>query len=132
MQRGEKRKARATRIRARLGLQVATAMKNTRNRALSFFLITCCAWLSSCSQKAKDDCAKNIGQTIRQGDSIEEAQSKLKDCGFKITLDPKKSILYGDKVNEGIPVSERIQVMIQFDSSKKVTGVQTTDGFIGP
>jgi hypothetical protein len=121
-----------TNNRARLGLQVATSMKNTRNRALLFFLITSFAWLSSCGQKAKDDCAKNIGQAIRQGDSIEEAQSKLKDCGFKVTLDTKKSTLYGDKVKEGIPVSERTEVVIQYDSNKKVTEVQIGGGLIGP
>jgi hypothetical protein len=107
-------------------------MKNTRNCALLLSLVICYAWLSSCGQKAKDDCTKNIAQAIRQGDSVEEAQSKLKDCGFKITLDTKKSILYGDKVTEGIPVAERTQVLIRFDSNKRVADVQISDGFIGP
>ncbi len=73
-----------------------------------------------------------MAQTIRQGDSVEEAQSKLKGCGFKITIDIKKSVLYGDKVIEGIPVVERTQVLIQFDSNKKVTEVQVNSGLIGP
>jgi hypothetical protein len=107
-------------------------MKNMRNRALLVSLVACCACLSSCGQKTKDDCAKHIGQMIRRGDSIEEAQSKLKDCGFKITIDTKKSALYADKVKEGIPVSERTLVVIQFDSNKKVTEVQTGGGLIGP
>jgi hypothetical protein len=107
-------------------------MKNPRNRALLFSLVTCCAWLSSCAQTAKDDCAKHIAQTIRQGDSVEEAQSKLKDCAFKITLDTKKSVLYGDKVTEGIPVAERTEVLIRFDSDTKVTEVQIGGGLIGP
>ena len=107
-------------------------MKNPRNLAVLFSLATCCAWLPSCGQRTEDDCAKRIGQTIRRGDSIEAAQSKLKDCGFKVTLDTKKSVLYGDKVKEGIPISERTQVVIQFDSNRKVTEVQTGGGFIGP
>jgi hypothetical protein len=107
-------------------------MKNPRNLAVLFSLVACCAWLSSCGRKTEDECAKHIGQTIRRGDSIEEAQSKLKDCGFKVTLDTKKSVLYGDKVKEGIPISERTLVVIQFDSDKKVTEVQTGGGLIGP
>ncbi len=122
----------APNIRARPGLQVATAMKNTRTCPFLLAVIACCLWLSSCRQTAKDDCTKHIGQTIRQGDSVEEAQSKLKGCGFKTTLDPKKSMLYGDKVIEGTPVAERTEVVVRFDSNKKVTQVEVGGGLIGP
>src|SRR5579862_4726186 len=87
----------------------------------------------SCSQKSKDECAKHIGQTIHQGDSIAEAQSKLKDCGFKTSLDRKNFTLYGDKRTEQTPpVFERTQVVIRFDSDDRVTDVQVGGGLIGP
>ena len=104
-------------------------MKNRSNPLL--LGMVCFASLLSCGHHS-DDCTEHIGQTIHRGDSVEEAQSKLKDCGFKTTLDTEKSTLYGDKLEEGIPISKRTQVEIRFDPKKRVTEVTVGGGFIGP
>ncbi len=47
-------------------------------------------------------------------------------------MDPAKETLYGDKVIEGSPVSERTQVLINLDSENRVATVRVTTGLIGP
>jgi hypothetical protein len=88
-------------------LQIAAAMSNTKTHALVFVLTLFWVWPSSCGEKTKEDCAKHIEEKIRQGASLEVAQAKLKECGFKTTSEPAKNILYAEKVVEGKPVSER-------------------------
>ena len=105
-------------------------MNDKKNGALLLCLPLCGAWLSSCSQKK--DCATTIQEDIRSGVSVEVAETKLKECGFKTTYDPAKNMLYGDKVKEGSPVAERTQVVITIDSEKKVTRVVASRGLIGP
>ncbi len=56
----------------------------------------------------------------------------LKKCGFKTTMDTTKKTLYGDKVVEGSPISERTQVLIKLDSDNRVASVSVTTGLIGP
>jgi hypothetical protein len=92
----------------------------------------CSVWLSSCGERTKEDCAKHLGDRIRQGTSLEVAQAKLKECGFKTTLDSAKNILYADKIVEGKPVSERTQVVIKLDSDERVVDVRISSGLIAP
>jgi hypothetical protein len=106
-------------------------MNNAKTYALLFLLLNCFTWLSSCSNRAKKDCAKQLAE-IHKGVSLEVAQSRLKECGFKTTFDPEKGILYGDRMKEGNPISERTQVMVKVDSGKNVTEVSVARGFIGP
>jgi hypothetical protein len=75
---------------------------------------------------------KKIKEEIHPGLSLEIAEANLKKCGFKTTVDPAKNTLYGDKVVEGNPISERTQVTINLDSDKKVATVKVTTGLIGP
>jgi hypothetical protein len=107
-------------------------MNNTKTHPLLFVLMLCLAWLSSCGEKTKDDCAKHIEEKIRQGASLEIAQAKLKECGFKIILDPAKNTLYADRMVEGNPVSERTQVIIKLDSNMRVVEVRVSSGLIAP
>jgi hypothetical protein len=108
-------------------------MKKTKTHALSLFLMLCWAWLSSCGDKSKEDCAEHIGEKIRKGVSLEVAQSKLKECGFKTSLDPAKKTLYADKlVDAGAPVWRRTQVNIKLDSDNRVKEVVLSGGLIGP
>jgi hypothetical protein len=74
----------------------------------------------------------HIAETIHQGVALEVAQSKLKECGFKTTLDPVKNILYADFVNAKRPVAMRTQVIVRFDSNRSVTEVRVSTGLIGP
>jgi hypothetical protein len=107
-------------------------MNNTKTHPLLFVLMLCSLWLSSCGEKTKEDCAKHIEEKIRKGASFEVAQAKLKECGFKTTLEPAKNIVYADKVVEGKPVSERTQVIIRLDSDRRVVDVRVSTGLIAP
>lgn len=106
-------------------------MSKTRTHALSLFLVLCWAWLSSYGEKTKEDCTKRIKEKIRQGVSLEVAQSKLRECGFKTSLDPAKRTLYADRLVEGAPISERTQVEIKLDSGNRVKEVVISSGLIG-
>jgi hypothetical protein len=107
-------------------------MNNTKSHPLLFVVMLGLALLSSCGEKTKEDCAKHIGEKIRQGTSFEVAQANLKECGFKTTLDPAKKILYANKVMEGNPVSERTQVIIKLDSNERVVEVRVSTGLVAP
>ncbi|HLZ92011.1 MAG TPA: hypothetical protein VKQ28_09870 [Candidatus Acidoferrum sp.] len=43
-----------------------------------------------------------------------------------------KKTLYGDKVVQGTPISERTQVLIKLDSDDKVATVEVTTSLTGP
>ena len=90
------------------------------------------------SKTTKEDCAKHLRENIPPGTSLEVVQARLKECGFKTTLDPvvtrdpAKNTLYADMTIEGNPVSERITVIIGLDSDKRVVEVSVSGGLIGP
>ena len=88
--------------------------------------------LSACSRTAEQDCQKHWRVDIHPGVSLEIAESNLKKCGFKTTLDRTKGTLYGDKIVEGIPISKRTQVLVNLDSRDKVVNVKVSRGLIGP
>ncbi len=75
-------------------------------------------------------CEKHIKEEIHAGMLSEMAVTVLKKCGFKITADPAKKTLCGDKRVEGSLVVERTQVLINLDSDDRVATVTT--GLIGP
>jgi hypothetical protein len=95
-------------------------------------LIGIAAWQSSCKTGPQQDCARKIKEEIHPGLPLEIAEANLKKCGFKTTVDPAANTLYGDKVVEDNPISERTQVTINLDSDKKVATVKVTTGLIGP
>lgn len=107
-------------------------MSKTKTHALSLLVILTLAWLSSCGEKAKEDCAEHIRETIRQGTPLQVAQDRLKQCGFRTTLDQTKSILYADRMKEGKPVSKRTQVIVKLDSERRVVEVRVSSGLIAP
>lgn len=90
------------------------------------------AFQGSCGTRPAEDCAKRIKTEIRLGLSLEQAEAALRKCGFKIVTDPANRTLYGDKLVEGIPISERTQVSVTLNSENKVTKVFVTTGLIGP
>jgi hypothetical protein len=90
------------------------------------------AWQVSCSSAPRQGCEKHIKEKIQPGVPLKAAESELKNCGFKITVDASAKTLYGDKVVQGVPVSERTQVLIKLDSSNKVAEANVTSGLIGP
>jgi hypothetical protein len=87
---------------------------------------------SSCGNRQDRECEKHITEKIRVGVPLERAEAALKKCGFKTTTDPAKRTLYGNKVVEGNPVSERTQVLISLDSENRVATINVTTGLIGP
>jgi hypothetical protein len=89
-------------------------------------------WQSACGGKSEQDCEKHIRNEIQPGLPLEIAEAKLRKCGFKTTLDPTKKILYGNKLVEGVPISERRQVLINLDSDNKVASVTVSTGLVGP
>ena len=97
-----------------------------------FLFIAVVTSQSSCNTARKDDCGKHIAERIKPGLPLDLAESELKRCAFKITLDPTKKTLYGDKVVEGKPISERTQVLIRLDSNNKVVSINVSTGLIGP
>jgi hypothetical protein len=104
----------------------------TNKFAKIVFLIGTTLCQSSCRRGTREDCAKHIKDEIHTGMSVETAKEDLEKCGFKVTTDPAKKALYGDKLVEGIPISERTQVLIQVDSDNRVASVNVTTGLIGP
>lgn len=66
------------------------------------------------------------------GVPLETAETLLKRCGFKTTLDATKNTLYGDKVVKGTPIAERTQVLVHLDSHNRVAAVTVTKGLIAP
>lgn len=96
------------------------------------FLIGIVAAQSSCGTGRQRDCEKRIKEEIHPGVPLEITEADLKKCGFKTTMDPAKKTLYGDKVVESSPASERTQVLINLDSDKRVVAVSVTTGLIGP
>src|SRR5260370_41584809 len=105
-------------------------MKNKLTKML--VVIGIVTWQSSCSRGRQEDCAKNIKEESHPGLPMEIAEADLKKCGFKTTMDTTKKTLYGDKVVEGSPISERTQVLIKLDSDNRVASVSVTTGLIGP
>ncbi len=103
-----------------------------RNATMVFFLVGIVASQSSCGTGRQRDCEKHIREEIHPGVPLEIAEADLKKCGFKTTLDPVKKTLYGNKVVEGSPVSERTQVLINLGSENRVATVSVTTGLIGP
>ena len=97
-----------------------------------FFLIGIVACQSSCGTGRQRDCEKHVKEELQPGVSLEIAEATLKKCGFKTTVDPVNKTLYGDKRDEGSPVVERAQVLINLDSDNRVTTVTLTTGLIGP
>jgi len=97
-----------------------------------FFLVGIVASQSSCGTGRQRDCEKHIREEIHPGVPLEIAEAALKKCGFKTTIDPAKKTLYGDKLVERNPVSERTQVSVNLDSNNRVTTVSVTAGLIGP
>jgi len=97
-----------------------------------FVLVGIVAVQSSCGTGQQRDCEKRIKEEVHVGVSVEIAEAALKKCGFKTTIDPAKKTLYGDKVVEGSPVSERTQVLIKLDSDNRVASVSVSTGLIGP
>ena len=97
-----------------------------------FFLIGIVASQSSCGSGRQRGCEKRIREEIHPGAPLKTAEAALKKCGFETTIDPAKKTLYGDKLVEGDPVSERTQVLINLDSDGRVTTVIVTTGLIGP
>lgn len=87
--------------------------------------------LTSWGDIPQRDCEKHIKEEIHPGTSLEIAEATLKECGFKMTVDPAKKTLYGDK-RVGSLVEERAQVLINLDSGDKVATVTVTTGLIGP
>jgi hypothetical protein len=78
-----------------------------------FFLIGVIVWLSGCGT-GRQDCTKQIKEEIHPGLSSGIAETDLKKCGFKTTMDPAKKTFYGDKrVGHGL-VSDRTQVLINW------------------
>jgi hypothetical protein len=95
-------------------------------------LIWIAAWQISCGTARQSSCEKHIKEKVVAGMPSEVAVAALKQCGFKMTMDPIKKTLYGDKVVEGVPVSERTQVLINLNSDNKVGSVSVSTGLIGP
>ncbi len=96
---------------------------------LFVLLVALTSWWGNIHQR---NCEKHIKEEIHPGVPAEIAEADLKKCGFKTTMDPAKETLYGDKVIEGSPVSERTQVLINLDSENRVATVRVTTGLIGP
>jgi|SRR5579863_1823043 len=94
---------------------------------IAFFVLQ-----ASCGWKPAGDCTKHIKAEIPLGLPAEQAKTALRKCGFKIVADPVSKTLYGDKLVEGIPVSERTQVTVTLDSENKVAKVFVTTGLVGP
>jgi hypothetical protein len=88
--------------------------------------------MSACRSAPHQECTKQIKEQIKPGLSKELAESELQKCGFKTVWDPTKKTLYGDKTVDGIPVSERTQVLVNLDSSNRVVDVMVSSGLIGP
>jgi hypothetical protein len=103
-----------------------------RNATRIFFLIGIVAAQSSCNTGRQRECEKHIKEEIHPGVPLEIAEAGLKRCGFKTTIDPVKKTLYGNKVGEGSPVSERTQVLINLDLENRVATVSVSTGLIGP
>jgi hypothetical protein len=103
-----------------------------KNATRILFFTTIVALQSSCSAGRKQGCEKHIKEEINTGVPADIAEADLKKCGFKTSMDPAKKTLYGDKVVEGSPVSERTQVLINLDSENRVATVRVTTGLIGP
>ncbi len=97
-----------------------------------FLIVAAFAWQSSCSTGAREDCSKHIKEKILPGSSLKLAESELQKCGFKTTTDSVKRTLYGDKVVQGTPISERTQVLVKLDSDDKVAAVDVTTSLTGP
>ena len=100
--------------------------------ATRIFLIGIVAVQSSCGAGRQRECEKDIEEEIHPGVPLEIAEGGLKKCGFKTTMNPVKKTLYGNKVVEGSPVSERTQVLINLGSENRVATVSVTTGLIGP
>jgi len=96
------------------------------------FLILAAITQSSCNSGTRQDCAKHIKEKILPGASVRVAEAELQKCGFKTTTDSVKKTLYGDKVVQGTPISERTQVLIKLDSDDKVATVEVTTSLTGP
>jgi hypothetical protein len=64
--------------------------------------------------------------------TFDPEKEQAPQCGFKTTMDPAKKTLYGDKLVQGNPVSERTQVLINLDSDNRVATVTVSTGLIGP
>ena len=77
-------------------------------------------------------CEEHIKDEIHPGTSLEIAELALKECGFIMTVDSVKKILYGHKLITGIVVTERTQVVINLDSGNRVTTVSVTTELVGP
>jgi hypothetical protein len=78
---------------------------------------------AACGRKPAKDCAKHIRTEIWLGFPAEQAETAHRKCGFRIVAEPASKIWYGDKLVEGIPVSERTQVTVTLDSENKVSKV---------
>jgi hypothetical protein len=103
-----------------------------RNIAYALFLIGTVIWQFSCHSAPPHGCEKHIREKMQPGMSVDAARSELKKCGFKVTLDPAAKTMYGDKVVEGSPISERTQVLVKLGSDDRVASVDITAGLIGP
>jgi hypothetical protein len=110
----------------------STPIRPSMKYARKLFLILVAITQSSCNSGARQDCAKHVKEKILPGSSVGAAEAELQKCGFKTTTDPVKKTLYGDKVVQGTPVSERTQVLIKLDSDDKVATVEVTTSLTGP
>jgi hypothetical protein len=103
-----------------------------RNATMILVFIGVVASQSSCGTGRQRDCEKHIREEIHPGVPLGIADAALKKCGFKTTIDLAKKTLYGDKLVERGPVSERTQVLVNLDSDNRVITISVTTGLIGP
>src|ERR1700739_1013662 len=113
-------------------------MSKTKRSTPLLVLALCWVCLFSCGKTTKKDCAKHLRENIPPGASLDVAQDRLKECGFKTTLDPvvtrdpAKRTLYADMTIEGNPVSERTIVIVKLNSDERVVEMSVSSGLVGP
>src|ERR1700739_4071233 len=100
----------------------------SRNKSAAFLALVVVAPLFawSCNRTKQDDCTRHIREKILSGSTAQLAESELRNCGFKVTFDPEKRSLYGDKTVPGAVVSERTQITVTLDANNRVSGVLVT------